>query len=124
MKLGTNELKRDFKILPETFFDATISIFGQWSWCINIDKNNCPKENELCTNPSSSPTLSTDERSFGHFNSSRCYETTIFNFAYMNSAYNLKRGTESKSEIDFRRKFTIAWNLHLEKKYISDKSCF
>ena len=63
--------------------------FGQCSYCPNIDKNDYPEETELDTNPSltlaRTLTLSTGERSFGHFTSSRCYDTTIVNFAYMNS---------------------------------------
>ena len=35
--------------------------------------------------------FNTGERSFGHFISSRCYDTTIFNFAYTNSPFNLGR---------------------------------
>ena len=61
--------------------------FGQCSYCPNIDKNNYPEETELDTNPSltlaRTLTLSTGERSFGHFTSSRCYDTTIVNFAYV-----------------------------------------
>ena len=41
-------------------------------------------------------TLSTGERSFGHFTSSRCYNSTIFNFAYMNSPCSLERDSESR----------------------------
>ena len=63
--------------------------FGQCSYCPNIDKNNYPEETELDTNPSltlaRNLTLSTGECSFGHFTSCRCYDTTIVNFAYMNS---------------------------------------
>ena len=29
------------------------SIFGQYSYCINVDKNNYPEETALHTNPSS-----------------------------------------------------------------------
>ena len=72
--------------------------FGQCSYCPNIDKNNYPEETELDTNPSltlaRTLTLSTGERSFGHFTSSRCYDTTIVNFAYMNSPKNLGRDSE------------------------------
>ena len=50
--------------------------FGQSSCCINIDKNNYPEETESDANPSltlaQTLTLSTGERSFGNFNSSRC----------------------------------------------------
>ena len=67
--------------------------FGQCSCCIDIDKNNYLEETELDTNPSLTlpqiVTLSTGERNFGHFTASLCYDTTIFNFAYMNSPYNL-----------------------------------
>ena len=48
--------------------------FGQCSCCINIDKDDYPEETELDTNPSltlaRTLTLSTGERSFGHFTSS------------------------------------------------------
>ena len=48
--------------------------FGQCSCSTNIDKNNYPEETELDTNHSltlGEPlTLTTDERSFGHFTSS------------------------------------------------------
>ena len=101
--------------------------FGQYSCCINIDKNNYLEETELDTNSSltlaETLTLSTGEPSFGHFSSSRCYGTTIFDFAYMNSPYNLGRDPESGSEIDFRRKITIAWNWRPENKYAGNKSC-
>ena len=67
--------------------------FDQCSWCIDIDKNNYPEETAWDINPSltlaQTLTLSTGELSFGHFASSRCHGTTIFNFAYMNSLYNL-----------------------------------
>ena len=57
--------------------------FSQCSYCPNIDKNNYPEETELDTNPSltlaENLTLSTGERSFGHFTSSRCYDTMIVN---------------------------------------------
>ena len=63
--------------------------FGQCSCGINIDKNNYPEETKLDTNPSltlaRTLTLSTGERVSGHFMFSRCYDTTLFNFAYMNS---------------------------------------
>ena len=85
---------------------------GQDSYCPNIDKNNNPEETELGTNPSltlaRTLTLSTGERSFGHFTSSRCYDNTIVNLANMNSPKNLGRYPESRSEIDLRRKMTIA----------------
>ena len=75
--------------------------FGQCSYCPNIDKNNYPEETELDTNPSLTLartliTLSTGERSFVHFTSSRCYDTTIVNFAYMNLPKNLGRDPESR----------------------------
>ena len=61
---------------------------GQCLYCPNIDKNHYPEETELDTNPSltltRTLTLSTGERSFGHFTSSRCYDKTIVNFANMN----------------------------------------
>ena len=50
---------------------------------MNIDENNYQKETELDTNLSI--TLPTGERNFGHFSSNRCYETTVFNFVYMDS---------------------------------------
>ena len=60
---------------------------------------------------------------FAHFISSRCYITTIFNFAYMNLPYNLGRDRPKPiSDIDFRRKITIAWNWHRENKYASNRS--
>ena len=86
--------------------------FGQCSSCINIDKNNYTEETELDTNPSltlaRTLTLSTGERISGHFTFSRCYDTTIFNLAYMNSPKNLGRDPESRLEIDLKRKITIA----------------
>ena len=60
--------------------------FGQCPYCPNIDKNNYPEETELDSNPTL--TLSTGERNFGHFTSNRCCDTTIVNFAYMNSPKN------------------------------------
>ena len=70
--------------------------FGQCPYCPNIDKNNYPEETELDTNPSltltRTLTLSTGERSFGHFTSSRCYDTTIVNFASMHSPKKLGGG--------------------------------
>ena len=80
--------------------------FGQCSYCPNVDKNNNPEETEFDTNPSltlaRTLTLSNGERNFGHFTSSRCYDTTIVNFAYMNSPKNLGRDPESRLEIDLR----------------------
>ena len=74
---------------------------GQRSYCPNIDKNNNPEETELDTNPSltlaPTLTLSTGERSFGHFTPNRCYDNTIPNFANMNSPKNLGRYPESRS---------------------------
>ena len=88
--------------------------FGQCSCGTNIDKNNYTEETELDTNPSltlaRTLTLSTGERISGHFTFSRCYDTTIFNLANMNSPKNLGRDPESRSEIDLKRKITIAWN--------------
>ena len=44
--------------------------FGQYSYCVNIDKNNYPEETELDTNPTltlaRTLTLSTGERDFGN----------------------------------------------------------
>ena len=68
-------------------------------------------------------TLSTCERSFGHFTSSRCYDNNIVNFANMNSPKNLGRDPESRSEVDLRRKITIAWNWRLKNKYDGNRSC-
>ena len=69
-------------------------------------KSNYPEETELDTNPSLTPaqilTLSTGERSLGNFT----YDTTNFNFSYMNSPCNLGRDPESRSKIDFTRKKT------------------
>ena len=59
--------------------------FGQCSCCLNIDKNNYPEEMELDTNPSSNPNPIHWRAYFGHFTSSRCYDTTIFDCMYMNS---------------------------------------
>ena len=74
-------------------------------------KTNYPEKTELDTNPSltlaRNPTLSTGERSFGYFTSSRFYDTAIFNLAHMNSPYNLGRDPESRSEIDLRRKMKL-----------------
>ena len=78
------------------------AFLGQCSCGINIDENNYPEETELDINPSPTLartlTLSTGERISGHFTFSRCYDTTIFNFAYMNSPKNLGRDPESRSE--------------------------
>ena len=95
--------------------------FGQCSCCINIHKNNYPEETELDTNPSltlaRTLTLSTGEQSLRYFTSIHWnYDTTIFNFAYMNSQYNLGRDPESRSEIDLRRKITTARNWQLENE--------
>ena len=58
--------------------------FGQSSCRTNIDKNNYPEETDI--NPSLTQadtlTLSIGERHFGRFTSSRCYDTSIFNFAH------------------------------------------
>ena len=71
---------------------------------------------KLYTNPSltlaQTLTLSIGERSFGHFT-----------FAYMNSLYNLGRDQKSVSELDFRRKFIIAWNWRLKNKYDGNRAC-
>ena len=79
---------------------------------VHIGENNYPEETELDTNPSltlaRTLTLSTGERISGHFTFSRCYDNTIFNFAYMNSPKNLGRDPESRSEIDLKPKITIA----------------
>ena len=96
--------------------------FGQSSCGINIDKNNYTEETELDTNPSLTLTLSTGERISGHFTLSRCYDTTIFNFEYMNSPKNLGRDPESRSETDLKQKVTIAWNWRLKNKYAGNRS--
>ena len=104
-----------------------ISIFrSMFIWHKYWYKNNYPEETELDTNPSltlaRTLTLSTGERISGHFMFSRCYDTTIFNFAYMNSPKNLEMDPESRSEIDLKRKITIAWNLRLKIKYAGKRS--
>ena len=85
--------------------------FDQCLCCINIDVYKYPEETELDTNPSltlaETLTLSTGERTFGHFTTSRCLDTTVFNFAYMNSPCNLGRHPEPRSEIDFRQKSQV-----------------
>ena len=100
--------------------------FGQCSCGINNDKSNYPEETELDTNPcltlARTLTLSTGERISGHFTFSRCYDTMIFNVAYMNSPKNLGRDPESRSEIDLKRKITIAWNWRLRNKYARNRS--
>ena len=48
--------------------------------------------------------ISTCERSFDNFASSRCYVNTIFNLPYINSPHNMLRDPDSKSEIDFTQK--------------------
>ena len=96
--------------------------FGQCSCCLNIDKNNYPEETELDTNPNSNPNPIHWRAYFGHFTSSRCYYTTILIFMYMNSPKNPGRDPESRSEIDLRRKITIAWNWCLENKYDGNRS--
>ena len=104
------------------------SYFGQGSYCTNIDKNNYPEETELDTNPSltlaQTLTLSIGERNFGHFTSRRCYDSTIFNFAHMDSLYTHGRDPESIPELDFRQ-LTIAWNwrLYIKNKYDGNRSC-
>ena len=57
--------------------------------------------------------LSTGERSFGHFMSSRCYDPMIFNFA----------DPESRSEMDLRWKIAIAWKWRLKNKCAGNRSC-
>ena len=100
------------------------SIF--WSMFINIDINNYPEETELDTNPSiilaQTLTLSTSERSLGHFTSSRGYDNPIINFAYMNSPYSLGRDPEFRWEMDFTRKTPIVWNWRSEHKYAGNRS--
>ena len=82
--------------------------FSQCSCCINIDKNNYPEEMELDTNPSSNPNPIHWCVYFWPFHVQSCDDTTIFNFVYMNSPKNLGRDPESRSEINLRRKITIA----------------
>ena len=63
--------------------------------------NNYPDETELDTNPSLTPaqtlTPSTGERSLGNFTSCPCYDTTNFNFAFVNSPCNLGKDPESRN---------------------------
>ena len=86
-----------------------------------------PRETELDSNPgltlARTLTLSTGERSSGHFTSSRRFDIMIYNFAFMNSPKNLGRDPESRSEIDLIWKITIAWNWHLKNKYAGNRSC-
>ena len=103
--------------------------FGQCSCGININKNNSPEETELDSNPSlilaRTLTISTGDRISGHFTFSCCYDTTIFNFAYMNSPKNLGRDPESRSELHltvWNEKITIAWNWRLNNKYAGNRS--
>ena len=102
------------------------SIWNQHILVINIDINNYPEETELDTNPSivlaQTLTLSTSERSLGHFTSSRGYDNPIINFAYMNSPYNLGRDPEFRWEMDFTRKTTIVWNWRSGHKYAGNRS--
>ena len=100
--------------------------FGQCSYYPNIDKSNYPEETELDTNPSltlaRNLTLSTGERSFGHFTSSR-YDTTIVNFAYMKSPKNLGRDPESRSEIALRQNHNCIKLTPKTQKYDGNRSC-
>ena len=68
------------------------SIFWSMFMLHKYWSNNFPEETELDTNPSlnlaQTLTLSTIERGLGNFTFSRCYDTTIFNFAYNNSPCN------------------------------------
>ena len=64
------------------------SIF--WSmFMLHKYENNYSEEKKLDTNHSltlaRTLTLSIGESNSGHFTSRRCYDATIFNFAYMNS---------------------------------------
>ena len=110
--------------LAQQRFHMKTAYFGQCSCCLNIDKTNYPEETELDTNPSSNPNPIHWRANFGRFTSSRCYDTTIFDFMYMNSPKNLGREPESIAEIDLRRKITIAWNWRLENKYDGNRSCW
>ena len=60
------------------------------------------EETELDTKPSltlaQTLIISTGERSFGCFTSSRCYDTTVSNFAYINSSYNQGRNQSISDE--------------------------
>ena len=80
--------------------------FGQ-CWCsINIDENNYAEETELETKSSITLvrplTISTGERTFGQFTSGSCNDTTMFNFAYMNSSKHLGgiQNQDQKSILD------------------------
>ena len=103
-----------------------ISIFRSMFMWHNYWWKNYTEETELDTNPSltlaRTLTLSTGERISGHFTFSRCYDTTIFNLAYMNSPKNLGRDPESRSEIDSKWKITIAWNWCLKNNYAGNRS--
>ena len=116
----------DFEQFLKIHDEICSFLCGQCSCGIDIDKNNYPEETELDTNPSltlaRTLTLSTGECIPGHFTFSRCYDTTIFNFAYMNSPKNLGRDPESRSEIDLKRKITIAWNWRIKNKYAVNRS--
>ena len=48
-------------------------------------ENNYSEEKKLDTNHTLTLTLSIRESNSVHFTSRRCYDATIFNFAYMNS---------------------------------------
>ena len=82
--------------------------FGQCSCCINIDKNNYHEETELDTNPSltlaRTLTLSTGERSSGHFTSLlRCHEFKFCVYEFTKKSGGGGGGgedPESRSEID------------------------
>ena len=85
--------------------------FGPCLYCPNIDKNNYPEETELDTNPSLTLArkliLSTGGRSFGHFTPSRCYDTTLFDFAYMNSIKKIWGGVQNLDQKSLWKKLQL-----------------
>ena len=99
--------------------------FDQCSCCINNDKNNNPEETELDINPSltlpRTLTLSIGERIFGLFTSS-LVTTPDFLFCVYESTKKMGRDPESRSEINLRRKITIAWKWRLKNKYAGNRS--
>ena len=67
------------------------SMFRLMFMFIDIDKNNYPEETELDTNPSSNPNPIHWWAYCWPFHVQSCYDTTIFNYVYMNSPKNLWR---------------------------------
>ena len=95
--------------------------FGQCSCGINIDRNNNPEETELDTYPSltlaQTLTLSTGERISGHFTFSRCYDTTIFNFA----SYEFTKKSGEGSSLDQKSIWNEKSQLHEIDAFIKNK---